>query len=380
MRKTSVALAGLIVLGAAVLTAWSVPQGEDPAVPARSHREGGGRRGPQRRDRVTAVFLAVAAVAVSAIVWLGVAIVRQDRAFEVQRLDERREGAADRLVTALERALSADERLLDNLAAPPEGLDGALVFVADSSGLQVWPERSLLYYPAVPPMREALSEVFRETEALEYAGRKYEQAIAILRRLSASRDAAVKAGAELRLARNLRKAGRAEAALEVYGDLRQADQRQPVGGARGPGGAARPLRAARGTGASGAVAHRGAGPRRGPAGRPLATRSRGVALLRRAGPRMAWNEGRGRWRAVGACRGRRLGVAALAGRPDHRAAFVGTALARDRRHARHPPVAHVERPPDGVCRRREVPTATLVRTGDRRARPARHRDCPARRA
>ena len=34
-----------------------------------------------------------------------------------------------------------------------------------------------------------------------------------------SRDAAVKAGAELRLARNLRKAGRAEAALEIYGDL-----------------------------------------------------------------------------------------------------------------------------------------------------------------
>ena len=168
---------------------------------------------------LTAVFLAVAAVAVSALVWLGIAIVRQDRAIEVQRLDERREGAADRLVTALERALSADERLLDNLAAPPEGFNGALVFVADSSGLQAWPERSLLYYPAVPPMREAPPEVFREAEVLEYAGRRYEQAIALLRRLSASRDAAVKAGAELRLARNLRKAGRAEAALEIYGDL-----------------------------------------------------------------------------------------------------------------------------------------------------------------
>jgi signal transduction histidine kinase len=170
---------------------------------------------------LTAVFLAVAGVSVFALVWLGVGIVRQDRALEIQRLDERREGAADRLVTALERALSADERLLDNPAAPPAGLDrdGRILIVADSSGLQVWPERSLLFYPSVPPLREAPAEVFRAAETLEYADRNSERAIGALRQLSTSLDPAVKAGANLRLARNLRKAGRAESALKVYTDL-----------------------------------------------------------------------------------------------------------------------------------------------------------------
>jgi signal transduction histidine kinase len=170
---------------------------------------------------LTAVFLAAAGVSVFALVWLGVGIVRQDRALESQRLDERREGAADRLVTALERALSADQRLLDNPAAPLEGFDrdGSILVVAGSSGLQVWPERSLLFYPSVPPLREAPADAFRAAEALEYADRNPERAIAALRRLSTSRDPAVKAGAYLRLARNLRKAGRAEAALEAYANL-----------------------------------------------------------------------------------------------------------------------------------------------------------------
>ena len=167
---------------------------------------------------LTAVFLAAAAVSVFALVWLGIAIVRQDRALEIQRLDDRGKAAADRVVTALERALSADERLLDDPAAPPEGLaqTSALVFVADSSGLQAWPERSLLYYPRRRRCRRHLPEVFRAAETLEYADRSPERAITLLRQLSTSRDAAVKAGANLRLARNLRKAGRAESALAVY--------------------------------------------------------------------------------------------------------------------------------------------------------------------
>jgi two-component system phosphate regulon sensor histidine kinase PhoR len=170
---------------------------------------------------LTAVFLAVAAVSVFALVWLGVGIIRQDRALEAQRLDERREGAADRLVTALERALSAEERLLGSPADPPEGFaaDGALLVVADRSTFETWPERSLLYYPSVPPMREVVPDVYRAAETLEHANRDYDRAIVLLRGLSASRDPAVKAGAQLRLARNLRKAGRAESALEVYADL-----------------------------------------------------------------------------------------------------------------------------------------------------------------
>ena len=170
---------------------------------------------------LTAVFLAVAGISVCALAWLGVSFVRQDRALEIQRLAERREGAADRLAAALERALSADERLLDNPAAPPDGVatDGAVLVVANQSGLRAWPERALLYYPSLSPLREAPAELFREAEALEHADHAYDRAISVLRPLSSSRDPAVKAGACLRLARNLRKAGRADAALDVYGDL-----------------------------------------------------------------------------------------------------------------------------------------------------------------
>ena len=170
---------------------------------------------------LTAVFLAVAGVSVLALVWLGIGIVRQDRAFEAQRLAERREGAADRLVATLERALSSEERLLAAPAEPPEGFagDGALLVVADRPGLQAWPDRALLYYPAAPPLREAPVEVFRGAETLEHSDRAYDRAITLLRQFSTSSDPAVKAGAGLRLARNLRKAGRAEAALEIYTEL-----------------------------------------------------------------------------------------------------------------------------------------------------------------
>ncbi len=170
---------------------------------------------------LTAVFLAVAGVSVSALVWLGIAIVRQDCILEIQRLDERRETAADRLVAALERALAADERRLDGAPAAPEefGRDGALVFVADLSGLQVSPERGLLFYPQAPPLPEPPADVFRGAETLEYADGSLERAVTMLRQLSTSRDPAVKAGANLRLARNLRKVGQAESALNLYGEL-----------------------------------------------------------------------------------------------------------------------------------------------------------------
>ncbi len=172
---------------------------------------------------LTAVFLAVAGVSALALVWLGISIVRRDRALETQRLDERRDGTADRVITELERALSAEERLLVGPTEPPEGAarDGALLVVADSSGVEAWPKRSLLYYPSVPATRETAAEVYRAAETFEYVDRDYDRAIALLRRLSTSRDPTVRAGAELRLARNLRKAGQAEEALQVYSDLAQ---------------------------------------------------------------------------------------------------------------------------------------------------------------
>jgi signal transduction histidine kinase len=179
------------------------------------------RRRMRAPGNLTAVFLAVAGISVITLAWLGAEIVRRDRALEIQRLDERREATAGRLVASLERALATDERLLAGRVAsnsvPPEG--GAVLVVADSSGLVARPERGLLFAPVAPPLPEAPADVFREADALEYTGLDPARVISDLRRLAQSRDPAIKAGAQLRLARNLRKAGRREAALGVYRDL-----------------------------------------------------------------------------------------------------------------------------------------------------------------
>ena len=170
---------------------------------------------------LTALFLAVAALAVVALVWLGVRLLEQDRALEAQRLEERRESAADRVVAALEQTLTAEDRKLADLR-PETGRSAAqdvLWIKAGHQGLQAWPERALLYYPALPPVREASPQLYLAGEKAEFIDRNHERAVETFRALTASADPAVKAGAQLRLARNLRKLGRYEAALEVYEDL-----------------------------------------------------------------------------------------------------------------------------------------------------------------
>jgi signal transduction histidine kinase len=170
---------------------------------------------------LTVAFLAVAAVSVIALIWLGVRLVAQDRALEAERLREKRESAADRVVVALDQALSADERSLVGFSGKGQhpGTAGLAFVVAEAGELRVLPETGLLYYPVAPPPPEAASGLFRAAEESEFRDRDFDRAIDGLRALSLSRDRAIRAGAQLRLARNLRKAGRPEAALQVYGDL-----------------------------------------------------------------------------------------------------------------------------------------------------------------
>ena len=169
---------------------------------------------------LTIAFLAVAAVSVVALVWLGARLVAQDRALEAERLREKRESAADRVVAALSQALSADERSL--LGVPGKGRHpgtaGLALVVAEEGEVRVLPGTGLLYYPVAPPL-PAAAGLFRAAEEAEFRDRDFDRAIEALRVPALSRDPAVRAGALLRLARNLRKAGRLEAALQVYGDL-----------------------------------------------------------------------------------------------------------------------------------------------------------------
>jgi len=173
-------------------------------------------------SRKTAILLMnVAAVSVAALVWMGVRLMRQDRALEAQQLEDRREAAAARLVASLEQALSVEERRLAGLPGAgisPSSSD-AVWLIAGASQIRVWPERALLYYPLLPPGREPPARLFAEAEKWEFLERDYGRAATILRSLARAEDPATRAGARLRLARVLRKAGDPESALDVYAEL-----------------------------------------------------------------------------------------------------------------------------------------------------------------
>jgi len=170
------------------------------------------------------LFLGVAALSVIALVWMGVRLVHQDRALEAQRLEEQREATADRIIVALEKVLSEEERkLADNpiVNFSPAAEDFLLINIGPGE-LRVWPENALLYYPVITHGREASSRQYADAERAEFLDHDYGLAINALRSLSKAEDPATRAGAQLRLARNLRKAGRLEAALDVYTELAKA--------------------------------------------------------------------------------------------------------------------------------------------------------------
>jgi signal transduction histidine kinase len=177
---------------------------------------------PSRRTSI--LFLGVAAVAVAALVWMGARLLQQDRALETQQLRERREAAADRLIIALEQVLSIEERRLaelPNVDSLPSADDVVWITagVPDSSEFRVWPDNGLLYFPVIPPSREAPARPFAEAEKWEFINRNFSRAADSLRPLTNAEDPAVRAGARLRQARNLRKAGDLESALKIYADL-----------------------------------------------------------------------------------------------------------------------------------------------------------------
>src|SRR4030067_505255 len=189
-------------------------------------------------SRNTAIlFLCVAAVSVAALVWMGVRLVQQDRALEATQLQERREAAADRLIASLEQVLSEEERKLadlPNMDFRPSTDDVVLIFASSpgSSEVRVWPANSLLYYPVILTQREASSSLFAEAEQSEFLDHDYSRAVRDLLPFSKAGDPAVRIGAQLRLARNHKKAGNLESALKTYEEMaRSSDQGVSLSGA-----------------------------------------------------------------------------------------------------------------------------------------------------
>ena len=180
------------------------------------------REHPSRN--ITILFLCVAAAAVAALVWMGVRLVRQDQALEAEQLRERQEAAADRMIVSLEQALAAEERRLADpatsaLSSPENDVVWIQAAFSDPADLRVWPDGRLLFYPTVAPGREAPARLFAEAERSEFVGKDFDHAVRTLLPLSKAEDPAVRIGAQLRIARNRRKAGDLESALKTYADL-----------------------------------------------------------------------------------------------------------------------------------------------------------------
>ena len=53
-------------------------------------------------------------MSVFALIWMGLRLMKQDRALEVQQIEGKREAAADRFVAALEQTLTIEERKLND--------------------------------------------------------------------------------------------------------------------------------------------------------------------------------------------------------------------------------------------------------------------------
>jgi signal transduction histidine kinase len=179
------------------------------------------REWSERLWRVLALFLAMTLAPGAALAWLGWRLLEQDRALVNQRVQERLEYVADRTASVLERYLEDLPLWLDSSDLPEQlvGLAGTRDEVAAD------PHGPLLYYPVLPAERGSPVRVFATAERLEFRENDPSGAAAVYRKLAASAEPSVRAGALVRLARVLRKLGRGHEALSTYeqlGELREA--------------------------------------------------------------------------------------------------------------------------------------------------------------
>ena len=204
------------------------------------------RKAPKARLRpgshLLVMFFATTFVLVTALAWMGWQLVRQDRALAGQRLEERRENAADLAVAALQKHFFQLEGHLMRLstAAAPQlreqasefaaGLpEDSLLLIFRSNDLEGFPEHRLLFYPNISAAPAALPRIFTAAEALEFQKQDYSKAVGALRPLARHADPAVRAEAQARLGRNLWKSGQVAEALAAYGELARAGS-TPVAG------------------------------------------------------------------------------------------------------------------------------------------------------
>jgi two-component sensor histidine kinase len=173
------------------------------------------------RTLLLSLFL-LTLVSVSAVGWFGWRLLVQQRLVEAQHSQERLEQAADRMATTFRGALAEiGDRLGDWESGARNDLpvEEGIVLQMKENGLAAFANKRLLYYPLPSPDPEASPAVFAEAEMFEFAQGQPHAALDTYERLARSGDAAVRAGALLRIARVLRAEGRRGESQAVYARL-----------------------------------------------------------------------------------------------------------------------------------------------------------------
>ena len=159
--------------------------------------------GPGRR--LLSMFLAVALLLGGTLLWLGWQLVRQDRELTAQRLQERREIAADLTLAALQKSLARAEEQLAALTALPwaeypkraaafaSTLPGDSAVISDGGAeVLAYPNQRIPFYPVRPANREPPASLFSAADKLELQQQDYSRALAALQGSAESKDPPVR--------------------------------------------------------------------------------------------------------------------------------------------------------------------------------------------
>jgi signal transduction histidine kinase len=171
--------------------------------------------------RLPLLFLLVTLVPAAALITLGLRLASQDRALLAQQVAESRQADLDRAVNSLAAEIQSWRQALaarDFHGAAGLPADSAVILVSARKARALPPGR-MLWSPLPPPLAQSPDGAFREAERLEFGGAHVEESRRAYESLAQSPNAAVRAGALVRLARIYRGAGRWDESLAVYNRL-----------------------------------------------------------------------------------------------------------------------------------------------------------------
>ncbi len=179
-----------------------------------------------RRRRMTtrslmATLVAVTLLPMGLLLSVGWKMLEQDHALAHQQMAQRVERAADIVVAALAREVSASEQRL--AAGALDWSEGAVEVRFAGGHVAAEPRGRLAWLPVAPPLEEAPATAFAQGEEFEFQKRDLESAALFYREVAKSSVAGLRAGAKIRLARVLRGQGRREEALEAYAEVQNLD-------------------------------------------------------------------------------------------------------------------------------------------------------------